>query len=108
MTGCSGSQRNQLTWNYHKNSHSDLTHSYKLTEGINPQLPTCEPETDQEPARKMDQQPTNEGNNPPPPDHELTPEMIDQLTCCLVDSQSTLTCNKLLDRSIELELIHKW
>jgi hypothetical protein len=82
-------------------------YSCELTEGIDPQPPICEPETDQELACKMDQQPPNEGNNPPPPDHELTPEMMDQLTCSLADSWSTLTRDELPDRSIELELIHK-
>jgi hypothetical protein len=82
-------------------------YSYKLTEGINPQLPTCEPEPDWEPACEMDQQPTNEGDNPPPPDHELTPKMMDQLTHSLADSWSTSTRNELPDRSIELELIRE-
>jgi hypothetical protein len=77
MTGHRGSQRNQPTQNYRKSSHSDYMHSRELTEGINPQPPIREPETDQELARKMDQQPPNEGDNPPPPDCELTPEITD-------------------------------
>jgi hypothetical protein len=46
MTGHRGSQRNQLTQNYHESSHSDYMHSCKPTEGIDPQPPICEPETD--------------------------------------------------------------
>jgi len=55
----------------------------------------------------MDQQPPNEGDNPPPPDRELTPETTDQLTRSLADSRSTLTRDELPDRSIELELIRE-
>jgi hypothetical protein len=86
MTGRRGLQRNQPTQNYCESSHSDYTHSRELTEGINPQPPIREPETDRELAREMDQQSPNEGDNPPPPDHELTPEMMDQLTRSLADS----------------------